>query len=102
MRHYRILAWIEAARVGTRADEALASVFLVALTGCGLPEDRQRAEAAGFDRHLAKPPGLEQLKEVLGSLGQVRRAAVGREKAFSSTPILSANAAKSARYPPGE
>jgi hypothetical protein len=67
--HDAILDWIEAARIGTRADEALASVFLVALTGYGLPEDWQRAEAAGFDRRIAKAPSLRQLEEILGSLG---------------------------------
>jgi two-component system CheB/CheR fusion protein len=51
-----------------RQDEALAGMFLVALTGYALSEDQQRAEEAGFDRHLAKPPSLEQLEELLGSL----------------------------------
>jgi two-component system CheB/CheR fusion protein len=50
-----------------RADEALRSTCLVALTGHALPEDVTKAEEAGFDRHLAKPPNLEQLGEVLAS-----------------------------------
>jgi CheY-like chemotaxis protein len=37
----------------------------VALSGYALPEDLQRAEEAGFDRHLAKPPSLEKLESVL-------------------------------------
>jgi two-component system CheB/CheR fusion protein len=50
-----------------RADDALKGVFLVALSGYALPEDLQRAEEAGFDRHLAKPPSLEKIEEALAS-----------------------------------
>jgi len=39
---------------------------LVALTGYGLPEDRQRAMEAGFDRHLVKPVDPAQLAALLG------------------------------------
>jgi signal transduction histidine kinase/CheY-like chemotaxis protein len=38
---------------------------LVALTGYGTPEDRERALAAGFDDHLAKPIGLAELEALL-------------------------------------
>jgi two-component system CheB/CheR fusion protein len=48
-----------------RADDALKGVFLVALSGYALPEDLQRAHEAGFDRHLAKPPSLEKIEQVL-------------------------------------
>jgi PAS domain S-box-containing protein len=48
-----------------RADAALKGAFLVALTGYALPEDLERARAAGFARHLAKPPSLEKLGEIL-------------------------------------
>ena len=41
--------------------------LLVALSGYALPEDMERASAAGFDRHLAKPPSLEKLEEILAS-----------------------------------
>jgi PAS domain S-box-containing protein len=51
-----------------RADEALKGVFLVALSGYALPEDVARAQAAGFDRHLAKPPSLEKLEEILAEV----------------------------------
>lgn len=34
---------------------------LIALTGYGLPEDRARTSAAGFDAHLAKPVDVETL-----------------------------------------
>jgi two-component system CheB/CheR fusion protein len=51
-----------------RADEALKDTCLVALSGYALPEDLQLAADAGFDRHLAKPPSLEKLEELLASL----------------------------------
>jgi CheY-like chemotaxis protein len=48
-----------------RRDPGLAGVQLIALTGYAQPEDRQRAADAGFDAHVAKPPSLEQLQELL-------------------------------------
>jgi two-component system CheB/CheR fusion protein len=48
-----------------RADQALKDVYLVALSGYALPEDIERAFAAGFDQHLAKPPDLHELEQVL-------------------------------------
>jgi len=57
-----------------RADSALRAVQLVALTGYALPEDRQRALDAGFDDHLAKPPSMGRLEELLGQAGEARRA----------------------------
>jgi PAS domain S-box-containing protein len=53
-----------------RADEDLRETFLVALSGYALPEDLQRAAEAGFDRHMAKPPNLEKLQEVLTNLSR--------------------------------
>jgi two-component system CheB/CheR fusion protein len=50
-----------------RADNALKGTRLVALSGYALPEDLQRAQEAGFDQHLAKPPSMESLEEVLVS-----------------------------------
>jgi CheY-like chemotaxis protein len=38
-----------------RATPALRGVHLVALTGFGTPEDKERALRAGFDAHLTKP-----------------------------------------------
>ena len=35
--------------------------FLVALTGYGRNEDKQRARAAGFDAHLTKPAAMDEL-----------------------------------------
>jgi signal transduction histidine kinase/ActR/RegA family two-component response regulator len=41
--------------------------YLVALTGYGAPEDRQRAFAAGFDAHVVKPVDSETLAEVMAT-----------------------------------
>jgi two-component system CheB/CheR fusion protein len=38
---------------------------LIAVTGYGRPEDRDRALAAGFNRHLTKPVHIDQLREIL-------------------------------------
>lgn len=40
-------------------------VKLVALTGYGQPGDRRHAQEAGFDVHLVKPVGLDDLHTVL-------------------------------------
>jgi CheY-like chemotaxis protein len=40
---------------------------LVALTGYGQPEDRERALAAGFDVHLVKPVDPDQLQRLLAA-----------------------------------
>lgn len=46
--------------------------FLVALTGYGQPEDRQRALAAGFDRHELKPLSATALGPLLAGHGDRR------------------------------
>jgi signal transduction histidine kinase/CheY-like chemotaxis protein len=40
-------------------------VLLIALSGYGQPEDRQKAAAAGFNAHLVKPVELEDLQGLL-------------------------------------
>jgi CheY-like chemotaxis protein len=40
---------------------------IVALTGYGQPDDRRRAEQAGFDLHLTKPADLDALQRLLES-----------------------------------
>jgi CheY-like chemotaxis protein len=40
-------------------------VFLVAVTGWGEPEDKERASAAGFDHHLTKPIDVDELEKLL-------------------------------------
>jgi CheY-like chemotaxis protein/nitrogen-specific signal transduction histidine kinase len=50
-----------------RADETLRTIHLVALTGYALPEDVVKAQEAGFNQHLAKPPSLEKLATIIAS-----------------------------------
>jgi CheY-like chemotaxis protein len=51
-----------------RQDETLRGVVLVALTGYGQEEDRQRAFAAGFDYHLVKPVDIEKVERVVAGI----------------------------------
>jgi signal transduction histidine kinase/CheY-like chemotaxis protein len=51
-----------------RAMPAMASAVLVALTGYGQAEARQRALDAGFDEHLTKPVAPDRLVERLAAL----------------------------------
>jgi CheY-like chemotaxis protein len=51
-----------------RAMPATASAVLVALTGYGQAEARQRALDAGFDEHLTKPVAPDRLVERLAAL----------------------------------
>jgi signal transduction histidine kinase/CheY-like chemotaxis protein len=52
--------------VGRRLRDRLGStVYLVALTGYGLPEDRRRAIESGFDAHLTKPVTLRSVLQLL-------------------------------------
>jgi CheY-like chemotaxis protein len=55
-----------------RADAASRGLFIVALSGYAQPEDLQRTQEAGFDEHLAKPPSLEMIEELLGRLPAVQ------------------------------
>ena len=48
-----------------RSDEANSQVFLTALTGYGLPADREKALASGFDAHLVKPLNMRDLDRLL-------------------------------------
>jgi CheY-like chemotaxis protein len=48
-----------------RIKAAYPSMSVVALSGYGRPEDRQRAIAAGFDAHLIKPVDFDVLRQVL-------------------------------------
>ena len=47
-------------------------VLLIATTGWGQPEDKQRAREAGFDAHFTKPVYPEHLRELLA--GRLARA----------------------------
>ncbi|HEV7281166.1 MAG TPA: PAS domain S-box protein [Pirellulaceae bacterium] len=43
-------------------------VVLVAVTGYGQPEDKVKARDAGFDYHLVKPIGLDDLRQIIESI----------------------------------
>jgi PAS domain S-box-containing protein len=51
-----------------RAEPSLAGTVLVAVTGYGRAEDKQRAQAAGFDLHLTKPVELGALRGLVARL----------------------------------
>lgn len=48
-----------------RSDPVLRSTYLVALTGYAMPEDVEKARAAGFDEHLAKPAATDRIESLL-------------------------------------
>jgi PAS domain S-box-containing protein len=42
------------------------NMLIVALTGWGQAEDKQRSQEAGFDQHLVKPADIRSLEQLLG------------------------------------
>jgi signal transduction histidine kinase/ActR/RegA family two-component response regulator len=50
-----------------RANPQLRDLFLVAITGWGQVEDRQRAMSAGFDAHLTKPADPVEIAKLLAA-----------------------------------
>jgi CheY-like chemotaxis protein len=60
-----------------RANPILCETRLVALTGYGQPEDRQRALDSGFDVHLVKPVDLASLVRVMAELRPTDSASAG-------------------------
>ena len=57
----------EVARRVRAAENGGRHTMLVALTGYGLPEDRERALAAGFDLHLVKPVSMAALEQLFAA-----------------------------------
>ncbi|WP_177207688.1 ATP-binding protein [Massilia yuzhufengensis] len=51
-----------------RGIEHMAGATLVALTGWGTEQDRQRARAAGFDHHLTKPAEFDVVNALLAKV----------------------------------
>jgi len=51
-----------------RADAELRAIHLIAMSGYGADEDRQRTKEAGFDQHLVKPVDIGRLKEALSRI----------------------------------
>jgi CheY-like chemotaxis protein len=48
-----------------RIKAARPLIAVMALSGYGSPEDKQRAVAAGFDAHLVKPVDFDDLKQLM-------------------------------------
>jgi CheY-like chemotaxis protein len=46
------------------------SAPLIAVSGYGQPRDKERALAAGFDRHLTKPVSIRDVATVLAQVAQ--------------------------------
>jgi signal transduction histidine kinase len=51
-----------------RCDAEWSALILVALTGYGQTEDRERAREAGFDYYLVKPADIEQMQALLDAI----------------------------------
>jgi signal transduction histidine kinase/CheY-like chemotaxis protein len=63
------LPGIDGYEVARRLRTLTTSPYLVALTGYGQEDDKNKAFNAGFNHHLTKPVGLTDLENVLGSIG---------------------------------
>src|SRR5690606_42165607 len=50
-----------------RQMPATRNALVIAVTGYGQPEDRRASAGAGFDHHLVKPVGLQQLEELISA-----------------------------------
>jgi PAS domain S-box-containing protein len=58
-----------------RETPDLRDIVLIAMTGYGQEDDRQRAKQVGFDYHLVKPADPQQLQQLLAALGKKQNAA---------------------------
>lgn len=50
-----------------RNDEELRSVYLIAMSGYGQPEDKAKAQNAGFDVHITKPVNINEIQQLIQS-----------------------------------
>jgi PAS domain S-box-containing protein len=55
--------------------------LLIAVTGWGQPDDKERARSAGFDQHLTKPVDLAQIERMLASFAAGGGTQVSRDEA---------------------
>lgn len=56
-----------------RAETWSERVALIAISGYGAAEDKQRAREAGFDEHLTKPVDMDQLESIMAATTKRRR-----------------------------
>ena len=56
-----------------RAERWGSQIYLIAVTGWGQKEDKDRAIAAGFDHHLTKPVDPDQVESLLQAFFRRRR-----------------------------
>jgi len=61
-------------------------LFLVALTGYGREEDRRKTREAGFDYHLVKPAGMEDVQRLLATLAPLAPSASSTSPRRSRSP----------------
>jgi CheY-like chemotaxis protein len=59
-----------------RNEPSLEGVHLIALSGYGQQEDRQRGAEAGFDHYLVKPARTEALLDLISSFHKSEHAAM--------------------------
>ncbi|HET8947305.1 MAG TPA: ATP-binding protein [Candidatus Polarisedimenticolia bacterium] len=52
-----------------RAFPSTSGIVLIAVTGWGKTDDRERSRDAGFDEHVVKPLEIERLQSILGRIG---------------------------------
>jgi CheY-like chemotaxis protein len=52
-----------------RANRQFDNVYLVAVSGYGLSEDKRRAQEAGFNLHMTKPVDPAALNRTLARIG---------------------------------
>jgi CheY-like chemotaxis protein len=69
-----------------RAESSGRGIYLVAVTGYGRNEDRERAYRAGFDAHLIKPINPEMILEMLKSDPPAQRRAMITDEARMNPP----------------
>ena len=63
-----------------RQAKETASAVLVAVTGYGQPEDKERAVKAGFDHHLVKPVDVSAVQSVLENINKLPDQSVVRNR----------------------
>ena len=65
---------IDGYEVATKLLNQNTSYYLIALTGYGQAEDKERATQAGFSYHLTKPAGIKEIAAVLRKASRYARS----------------------------